>query len=116
MKGVNHNGQGHSTMGYRADGSYTFGTQGSPYLNTLSQQQQHGHRIQHGLKPKDLLGIPWRVALALQHDGWYLRSDIVWHKPNCMPESVGDRPTRAHEYVFLLTKAARYFYDAQIGR
>jgi len=65
-----------------------------------------------GLKPKDLVGIPWRVALALQADGWYLRSDIIWHKPNAMPESVTDRPTRAHEYVFLLTKSARYFYDA----
>ncbi len=64
------------------------------------------------LKPKDLIGIPWRVALALQADGWYLRSDIIWAKPNPMPESVTDRPTRAHEHVFLLTKAMRYFYDA----
>ena len=65
-----------------------------------------------GLKPKDLVGIPWRVAFALQADGWYLRSDIIWHKPNPMPESVTDRPTKAHEYVFLLTRSARYFYDA----
>jgi len=65
-----------------------------------------------GLKPKDLVGIPWRVAFALQADGWYLRSDIIWSKPNPMPESVTDRPTKAHEYVFLLTKAARYWYDA----
>jgi DNA modification methylase len=65
-----------------------------------------------GLKPKDLVGIPWRVAFALQADGWYLRSDIVWAKPNPMPESVTDRPTKAHEYVFLLSKSARYFYDA----
>ena len=65
-----------------------------------------------GAKPKDLLGIPWRVAFALQADGWYLRADIIWHKPNPMPESVTDRPTKAHEYVFLLTKSARYFYDA----
>jgi site-specific DNA-methyltransferase (cytosine-N4-specific) len=64
-----------------------------------------------GLKPKDLLGIPWRLAFALQEDGWYLRSDIVWYKPNAMPESVKDRPTRAHEYIFLLTKAERYYYD-----
>jgi site-specific DNA-methyltransferase (cytosine-N4-specific) len=64
-----------------------------------------------GLKPKDLLGIPWRLAFRLQEDGWYLRSDIVWHKPNAMPESVKDRPTRAHEYVFLLTKSERYYYD-----
>jgi DNA modification methylase len=66
-----------------------------------------------GLKPKDLCGIPWRVAFALQDDGWYLRSDIIWHKPNPMPESVTDRPTKAHEYVFLLTKQARYYYDAE---
>ena len=66
-----------------------------------------------GLKPKDLVGIPWRVAFALQADGWYLRSDIIWSKPNPMPESVTDRPTKAHEYVFLLTKAARYYYDAE---
>jgi DNA modification methylase len=65
-----------------------------------------------GLKPKDLVGVPWRVALALQEDGWWLRSDIIWHKPNPMPESVRDRPTRAHEYVSLLTKSERYFYDA----
>lgn len=66
----------------------------------------------HGVKPKDLVGIPWRVAFALQADGWYLRSDIIWAKPNPMPESVTDRPTKAHEYVFLLSKSARYFYDA----
>ena len=66
-----------------------------------------------GLKPKDLVGIPWRVAFALQADGWYLRSDIIWAKPNPMPESVTDRPTRAHEYLFLLSKSARYYYDAE---
>ena len=64
-----------------------------------------------GLKPKDLIGIPWKVAFALQDDGWYLRSDIIWYKPNCQPESVKDRPTQAHEYVFLLTKSERYYYD-----
>ena len=64
-----------------------------------------------GLKPKDLVGIPWRVAFALQSDGWWLRSDIIWSKPNPMPESVRDRPTRAHEYIFLLTKSAKYYYD-----
>ena len=69
-----------------------------------------------GLKPKDLVGIPWRVALALQADGWYLRSDIIWAKPNPMPESVTDRPTKAHEYVFLLAKSKRYFYDADAVR
>lgn len=64
-----------------------------------------------GLKPKNLVGIPWRVAFGLQADGWYLRSDIIWSKPNPMPESVMDRPTKAHEYLFLLTKGERYFYD-----
>jgi DNA modification methylase len=70
-------------------------------------------RLQHGLKPKDLVGIPWRVAFALQADGWWLRQDIIWHKPNPMPESVRDRCTKAHEYVFLLTKSERYYYDAE---
>ena len=65
------------------------------------------------LKPKDLVGIPWRVAFALQADGWYLRQDIIWHKPNPMPESVTDRCTKAHEYIFLMTKSPRYFYDAE---
>ena len=69
-----------------------------------------------GIKPKDLLGIPWLVAFALRADGWYLRSDVIWHKPNPMPESVTDRPTSAHEHVFLLTKSARYFYDADAIR
>ena len=66
-----------------------------------------------GLKPKDLVGIPWRVAFALQADGWYLRQDIIWHKPNPMPESVTDRCTKAHEYIFLLTKSPKYYYDAE---
>ena len=64
------------------------------------------------LKPKDLIGIPWRVAFALQADGWYLRQDIIWHKPNPMPESVTDRCTKAHEYMFLLSKSERYFFDS----
>jgi DNA modification methylase len=64
-----------------------------------------------GLKPKDLVGIPWRVAFALQADGWYLRQDIIWHKPNPMPESVTDRCTKSHEYVFLMTKSAKYYFD-----
>ncbi len=90
------------------------------------QQGKHGQRnsrthTQHpllasantcGLKPKDLVGIPWRVAFALQEDGWYLRSDIIWAKPNPMPESVTDRPTKSHEYIFLLSKSERYYYDA----
>ena len=64
-----------------------------------------------GLKEKDLVGIPWRLAFALQGAGWHLRSDIIWEKPNCMPESVKDRPTRSHEYLFLLTKGPYYYYD-----
>lgn len=69
-----------------------------------------------GLPEKNLIGIPWRVAFALQADGWWLRSDCIWNKPNPMPESIQDRPTKAHEYVFLLTKSARYFYDADAVR
>lgn len=69
-----------------------------------------------GLKPKDLIGVPWRVAFALQEEGWYLRSDIIWYKPNCQPESVKDRPTRAHEYFFLLAKSEKYYYDYEAIR
>lgn len=64
-----------------------------------------------GLKPKDLIGLPWKLAFALQSDGWYLRSDIIWYKPNCQPESVKDRPTRAHEYLFLFSKSEKYKYN-----
>jgi DNA modification methylase len=67
----------------------------------------------HGLKNKDLVGIPWRVALALQADGWYLRQDIIWHKPNPMPESVTDRCTKAHEYLFFLSRSSRYYFDSE---
>ena len=77
----------------------------------LRLMKQSPRKIPDGLKPKDLIGIPWMVAFALRADGWYLRSDIIWHKPNCMPESVTDRPTKAHEYIFLLSKSERYFYD-----
>jgi DNA modification methylase len=84
------------------------------------QERKHLSNLRQGdecgLKPKDLVGIPWRVAFALQADGWYLRSDIIWSKPNPMPESVTDRPTKSHEYVFLLTKNARYFYDQEAIR
>jgi DNA modification methylase len=69
-----------------------------------------------GLKPKDLIGIPWMLAFALRADGWYLRQDIIWHKPNPMPESVRDRCTKAHEYIFLLSKSERYFFDADAIR
>jgi DNA modification methylase len=83
----------------------------------IQRQKDHtllvAPRAHEGMKPKDLMGIPWRVALALQDAGWWLRSDIIWHKPNPMPESVTDRPTKAHEYIFLLTKSDRYYYDAE---
>jgi len=88
---------------------------------TRTRRDEHMHRpligvdrlaVPTGLKPKDLVGIPWRVAFALQADGWYLRSDIVWAKPNPLPESVRDRPSRSHEYLFLLAKTERYFYDS----
>ena len=69
--------------------------------------------VSGSIKPKDLVGIPWRVALALQEDGWYLRQDIIWHKPNPMPESVKDRCTKAHEYIFLLSKSEQYYYDSE---
>ena len=70
--------------------------------------------VYEGLKAKDLIGIPWRVAFALQQDGWYLRQDIIWHKPNPMPESVRDRCTKSHEYIFLLSKNKKYYYDNEI--
>lgn len=91
--------------GQRADRRFTASR------NTVPMRDVN-RRAAPGLKPKDLVGIPWRVALALQSDGWYLRACVVWAKPNPMPESVRDRPTSAHEYVFLLTRSARYHYDA----
>lgn len=88
---------------------------GSKLSQTQSAQRPQlstGYGLQDKtLKPKDLIGIPWRVAFALPADGWYLRADIIWHKPNPMPESVTDRPTKAHEYLFLLAKSQKYFYD-----
>ena len=102
--------------------SYSSGDR-STYRSGASDNK--GHLVQNGLarpktpsglKPKDLVMMPARVALALQADGWWLRSEIVWHKPNPMPESVRDRPTSAHEKLYLLTKSARYFYDAEAVR
>jgi DNA modification methylase len=84
--------------------------------NLASDFYGASNRNWNGLAPKNLVGIPWRVAFALQADGWYLRSEIIWHKPNPMPESVRDRPTKAHEQVFLLTKSKRYYYDADAVR
>jgi DNA modification methylase len=80
-------------------------------VDERGQRNRNGVAV-GGLAPKNLIGIPWRVAFALQADGWYLRSDIIWHKPNPMPESVTDRPTKAHEYIFLLSKNERYYYDS----
>ena len=99
--------------------SYNSGASGGLGGSTLGGGQNNqrvsnrsGRGLVNAFKPKDLIGAPWRVAFALQADGWYLRQDIIWHKPNPMPESVTDRCTKSHEYVFLLSKSARYFYDA----
>ena len=97
------------------------GIQNAEERQGFTNGDPHGTRKNHtdapsGFKAKDMIGIPWRVAFALQADGWYLRSDIIWAKRNCMPESVTDRPTKAHEYIFLMTKNARYFYDAEAIR
>lgn len=106
------------------------GTGGKPSnKSTLSQHGDNGRspfldnigdgRLRFappGYKPKDLVGIPWAVAFALRSDGWYLRSDIIWSKPNAMPESVTDRPTKSHEYMFLLTKSPRYYFDREAVR
>jgi DNA modification methylase len=88
---------------------------GHAYGNHVDAERLKAHirPTYGGLKPKDLVGMPWRVAFALQADGWWLRSDIIWAKPNPMPESITDRPTKSHEYLFLLTKAARYYYDGE---
>jgi DNA modification methylase len=99
----------------------SYASQGGPEPSQTKWQVDGASNGQNGgksrrpgnLKPKDLVGIPWMMAFALRADGWYLRSDIIWAKPNPMPESVTDRPTKAHEYVFLLSKSERYFYDAE---
>lgn len=91
-------------------GTQNQGIHAYPKGNTV--QARTGARRVGNLKPKDLMGVPWRVAFALQSDGWFLRSDVIWHKPNPMPESIKDRPTKAHEYLFLFAKSERYFYDA----
>ncbi len=93
-------------------------TENGPTYRSLGAAQgtRQQRPLRSGLKPKDLVGIPWRVAFALQADGWYLRSDIIWAKPNPMPESVTDRPTKSHEYLFLLAKSERYYFDADAVR
>ena len=96
--------------------SYTSGDRRwrAPDKKNAGRSMSYRPPTPEGLKPKDLIGIPWRLALALQADGWYLRSDIIWNKPNCQPESVKDRPTRAHEYVFLMSKSESYHYDFEV--
>jgi len=104
--GDSYAGNSNNTRGEGAGGGKERGK--AMGFGTLPQKKDYD-----GIKPKDLVGIPWRVAFALQADGWYLRQDIIWHKPNPMPESVTDRCTKAHEYIFLLTKSARYYYDVE---
>ena len=87
-------------------GKYRTGSKNEKQYNTNTPK-----KIKHGIKPKDLIGIPWMVAFALRADGWYLRQDIIWNKPNPMPESVTDRCTKSHEYIFLLSKSQQYYYD-----
>lgn len=95
---------------YSGSGKGTAGNLGKKH-NERHLEHKHSAIVPDGLKPKDLVGIPWRLAFALQADGWYLRQDIIWHKPNVMPESVKDRCTKAHEYLFMLTKSQRYYFD-----
>ena len=92
-------------------GNYSAGTLNNSGQNITNVRNRPAWLSQAGLKPKDLIGIPWMLAFALRADGWYLRQDIIWSKPNPMPESVRDRCTKAHEYVFLLSKSDRYYFD-----
>jgi DNA modification methylase len=97
---------------YANDGKWG-GSSGGKHASALHGATSIGRgKVSTGLKPKDMVGIPWRVAFALQEDGWFLRQDIIWAKPNPMPESVTDRCTKAHEYLFLLSKSQRYYFDA----
>jgi DNA modification methylase len=100
-KGRNPDGTVHLSALLAKQGSNTGAIMGNVFSN----------KVPDGCKPKDLIGIPWMLAFALRADGWYLRQDIIWHKPNPMPESVTDRCTKAHEYIFLLSKSQKYFYD-----
>lgn len=99
--------------GFSSGDRATFRSSASDNKGQQVQDNMPRPKTPPGLKPKDLIGLPWRLAFALQADGWWLRSDIVWAKPNPMPESVTDRPTKSHEYIFLLTKSARYYYDQE---
>ena len=108
---------------YSGSGKGTAGNLGKKH-NERHLEHKTGGLIPSGTKPKDLVGIPWMLAFALRADGWYLRQDIIWHKPNPMPESVRDRCTKAHEYIFLLSKSPKYYFDneamqepsAQLGK
>ena len=93
--------------------SYTSGnrTWRAPDKKNPARTMSYRPPTPEGLKPKDLIGVPWRLAFAMQQDGWYLRSDIIWYKPNCQPESVKDRPTQSHEYIFLFSKSEKYLYN-----
>lgn len=101
---------GDSYYNYRADGKQVKQTVANTRQDFPESSPHRANKID-GLKQKDLIGIPWRVAFALQDDGWYLRQDIIWHKPNPMPESVKDRCTKSHEYIFLFSKNKNYYYD-----
>ncbi len=101
---------GDSYYNYRADGKQVKQTVANTRQDFPESSPHRSNKVK-GLKQKDLIGIPWRVAFALQADGWYLRQDIIWHKPNPMPESVQDRCTKSHEYIFLLSKSPKYYYD-----
>ena len=101
---------GDTYYNYRSDGNYVKQTVASNRQDLPNFSPARGNKLK-GLKSKDLIGIPWMLAFALRADGWYLRQDIIWHKPNPMPESVKDRCTKAHEYIFLLSKNQKYYYD-----
>lgn len=124
-------GSGCGTNDYRTEASRSINKTDIMFSKTPPQQRLgrqgrtscvsqvergRGHYHSGFLKPKDLCGIPWRVAFALQAEGWWLRSDIIWAKPNAMPESVKDRPTKAHEYIFFMTKSRKYYFDAEAVR
>ena len=101
---------GDSYYNYRSDGNYPKQTVSKTRQDLPTKTPVRGNKLK-GLKSKDLIGIPWMLAFALRADGWYLRQDIIWHKPNPMPESVKDRCTKSHEYIFLLSKNKKYYYD-----
>lgn len=100
------------TLWVNVGDSYATNSGNQPPTNTRNSCGHTAKRVPQGYKKKDLIGIPWQLAFALRADGWYLRQDIIWQKPNCMPESVNDRCTRSHEYIFLLSKSAHYYFNA----